>query len=317
MDEIERIERRVKLQDVRTLISAVQTGSMSKAAKRLATSQPAVSRAISDLEHVLGVRLLDRGPQGIEPTQYGRAIVARGVAAFDELRQGIKDIEFLSDPTAGELRFACSESMADGLVFAVIDRLTRRYHGMQFQAITGGGPPLFDELTKRKVEFVISRMTDVAAEEYMVVETLFNDSWVVAAGSHSPWAQRRHIELADLENEPWVLAPSDGFGSALVSEAFRAIGLKPPKTSVATMSLNLRNRLLATGRFLTMLPGYSVKFRDRYPPLKALPVKLPDSRAAVAVVTLRNRTLSPVAQLFIETMRMLAKQLKLAEPTKL
>ena len=99
--------------------------------------------------------------------------------------------------------------------------------------------------------------------------------------------------------------------------AFRAIGLKPPKASVATMSLNLRNRLLATGRFLTMLPGYSVKFRDRYPPLKALPVKLPDSRAAVAVVTLRNRTLSPVAQLFIETMRTIARQLKLAEPTKL
>ena len=62
-----------------------------------------------------------------------------------------------------------------------------------------------------------------------------------------------------------------------------------------------------------MVPGYSVKFRDRHPPLKALPVKLPDSRAAVAVVTLRNRTLSPVAQLFIETTRAIAKQLNLTE----
>ena len=89
------------------------------------------------------------GPQGIEPTPYGRAIIARGIAALDELRQGIKDIEFISDPTAGELRFACSESMADGLVFAAIDRLTRRYPGMPFQAITGGGPALFEELAKR------------------------------------------------------------------------------------------------------------------------------------------------------------------------
>src|SRR5215510_4093401 len=141
MDEIERIERRLKLHDVRVLMSVVQAGSMHKAAERLATSQPAVSRAISDLEHALGVRLLDRGPQGIEPTPYGRAIIARGVAVFDELRQGIKDIEFLSDPTAGELRFACSESMADGLVFEVIDQLTRSYPGIQFQAVTGGGPP--------------------------------------------------------------------------------------------------------------------------------------------------------------------------------
>jgi DNA-binding transcriptional LysR family regulator len=315
MDEIERIERRVKLQDVRTLLLVVQTGSMSKAAKRLATSQPAVSRAIADLEHALGVRLLDRGPQGIEPTQYGRAIIARGIAVFDELRQGIKDIEFLSDPTAGELRFACSESMADALVFEVIERLTRRYPGMRFEAVTGGGPTLFDELTKRQVEFVISRMTEIAAEEYLVVETLFDDAWVVAASAQNPWTRRRAIELEELGNEPWVLA-AGGFSSALVAEAFRAAGLKPPKTSVTTWSLNLRNRLLATDRFLTMTPGYSVKFRDRHPRLKALPVKLPDSHAAVAVVTLRNRTLSPIAQRFIGTMRALAKQLRLAEPRK-
>jgi len=316
MDKIERVERRVKLQDVRTLILVVQTGSMGKAARRLATSQPAVSRAIANLEHTLGVPLLDRGPQGIEPTSYGQAIIARGVAVFDELRQGIKDIEFLSDPTAGELRFACSESMADGLVFEAIDQLTLRYPGMQFQAVTGVGPPLFDELTKRTVEFAISRMTEIAAKEYLVVETLFRDSWVVAAALQNPWTGRRAVDLAELRNEPWVL-PADGFGRALVGEAFRAIGLEPPKTSVATASLNLRKRLLATGRFLTMLPGYSVKLRDRSPPLKAVPVKLPDSRAAaIAVVTLRNRTLSPAARLFIETIRTIAKQLKLAEPIR-
>jgi len=94
MDEIERVERRVKLQDVRTLILVAQTGSMGKAAKRLATSQPAVSRAIADLEHALGVRLLDRGPHGIEPTQYGRAIIARGIAVFDELRQASRISNF-------------------------------------------------------------------------------------------------------------------------------------------------------------------------------------------------------------------------------
>jgi DNA-binding transcriptional LysR family regulator len=238
MDEIERIERRVKLQDLRTLILVVQTGSMGKAAKRLATSQPAVSRAIADLEHALGVRLLERRLDGIEPTQYGRAMIARGVAVFDELRQGIKDIEFLADPTAGELRFACSESMADGLVFAVVDKLTRRHPNIQFQVITGVGPPLFDELTKRKVEFVISRVTEVAADEYLIVETLFDDAWVVAAGLQNPWARRRTIELAELRNEPWVLA-ADGFGRNLVAEAFRAIGLEPPNTSVATSSLSL------------------------------------------------------------------------------
>src|SRR3982074_2150758 len=127
MDEIERIERRVKLHDMRVLMTVVQAGSMGKAAEQLGTSQPAVSRSIADLEHALGVRLVDRSPRGIEPTQYGRAIIKRGVAVFDELRQGVKDIEFLADPTAGELRIGCTDAIADGPVLAVIDRLPRQY----------------------------------------------------------------------------------------------------------------------------------------------------------------------------------------------
>src|SRR5262249_2669380 len=127
MDGSERIERRLKLHDLRILLAVVEQGSMGKAAERLATSQPAVSRAISDLEHSLGVRLLDRGPRGIVPTPYGRALVKRSIAAFDELSLGVKDLEFLSDPTAGEVRIAAPMAFAAGLIPAVIDRFTRRH----------------------------------------------------------------------------------------------------------------------------------------------------------------------------------------------
>src|SRR6516165_12331235 len=119
MERTERIERRLKLHDLRVLMSVVDGGSMSKAAERLATSQPAVSRAIADLEYSLGVRLLDRGPHGIVPTPYGRALIRRTVAAFDELRQGVKDIEFLADPTAGEVRIATHIAVAAGFLAGV------------------------------------------------------------------------------------------------------------------------------------------------------------------------------------------------------
>jgi len=96
-----RIGRRVRLRDLHVLVTVVQWGSMAKAAHRLAVSQPAVSKSIADLEHTLKVRLLDRGPQGVEPTLYGRALVRRGLAVFDELRQGVSEIAFLANLAAG------------------------------------------------------------------------------------------------------------------------------------------------------------------------------------------------------------------------
>src|SRR6516165_7066400 len=89
MDNIESIERRLRLHDVRVLMAVAEAGSMSMAAKRLGTVQPALSRSIAELEHALGARLLDGGSRGVAPTAYGRALIKRGIAMFDELRQGI------------------------------------------------------------------------------------------------------------------------------------------------------------------------------------------------------------------------------------
>jgi len=309
VDKVERIERRLKLHDMRVLMSVVQTGGMRKAAAQLGTSQPAISRSISDLEHALGVRLLDRGVRGIEPTPYGRALIKRGVAAFDELRQGVRDIEFLADPTTGELRIGCAESLAAGPVLAVIDRLTRRHPRIVFHVLTAAGPPLYRDLMERKVELAISLVTGAEAGADMVVEALFDDYFVIVAGSQSPWARRRKIELAELVNEAWTLLPSDSIASAVAVEAFRARGIEPPRTTIITPSLNLRNRLLSTGRFLTVLPRFALLLPGKHPSLKALPVEFPNAPRTVAILTLRNRTLSPLAELFIETARVIVKPL--------
>ena len=114
MELIDRVAYRLKLRDLRLLDTVVRLKSMVKAAAQLNISQPAVSKAIAELEHMLGVRLVDRGRQGIEPTPHGRALLKRGAAIFDELRQGVTEMEFLSDPTAGEVRIATSETMAAG-----------------------------------------------------------------------------------------------------------------------------------------------------------------------------------------------------------
>ena len=87
------IGRRLRLRDLHVFFAVVQSGSMAQAAADFRVSQPAVSKVIAGLEHTVGVRLLDRSPRGVEPTLYGRALLTRARAAFDELRLGIRDIE--------------------------------------------------------------------------------------------------------------------------------------------------------------------------------------------------------------------------------
>ncbi len=133
----DRIGRRLKLRDLHILLAVVQCGSMTKAASQLSVSNPVISKAIADMERTLGVRLLDRSPLGIEPTMYGRALLDRSVVAFDELRQAVKHIEFLGDPTAGELRIGAPIVFASGIVTAVIDRLSRRHPRIVFDLLAG------------------------------------------------------------------------------------------------------------------------------------------------------------------------------------
>src|SRR5262245_49271128 len=134
----DRIGRRIKLSDLHILLAVAQSGSMAKAASALAVSHPVVSRSISDLEHTLGVRLLERNPRGVELTAYGRAMLNRSHAAFDELRQGVKDIESLADPTAGEVRIGTTSPLAASFVSAAIDRLHRRYPRIAVRVIVEG-----------------------------------------------------------------------------------------------------------------------------------------------------------------------------------
>ena len=161
----DRIGKRLKLRDLHVLSAVVQWGTMAKAARHLAVSQPVVSAAIADLEHTIGVRLLDRSRRGIEPTIYGRALLKHGTVAFDALKQGIKEIEFLADPTAGELHIGCPEWIAAGLLPVIIDRMLKKYPGIVFrvdQTITATRD--FRELRERSLDLVMGRIASPFVE---------------------------------------------------------------------------------------------------------------------------------------------------------
>ncbi len=313
-----RIGRRLRLRDLHVLSAVAQAGSMAKAAVALGVSQPVISDAMADLEATIGVRLLDRSRRGVTPTLYGRALLDRSQNAFDELRQGIRDIEFLADPTTGEVRVGCAESLVPGVLAPIVDAVVRRLPRVRFTvaAVNTLNPRLeFPELRSRRLDVVLARAAESFPGEYeyaedLAIEKLLDDHLVVVAGASSPWAARRKIELVELAEAHWIL-PVNSWNGWRVEEAFRAIGAKVPEVTVDTFSVALRRELLATGRYVAAIPASTLRSKVRDNALKVLSVAFPNKPWPVVMVTLKDRTLGSAAQHFIECTRVVARAMPL------
>jgi DNA-binding transcriptional LysR family regulator len=309
MQASDRIGRRMKLHDLHVLMTVVQTGSMSKAAAMLNTGQSAISRSIADLEAAFGVLLLDRSHHGVKPTPYGRALLDGGTAVFDDLRQTVKNIEFLSDPTAGELRVGCNHVLAASFVSVVVDRLSRRYPRAVFHLVTAHVGTQQRELIERNLDLLVARKLGLAVDERFNYEFLFEESYSIFVGTRNRWARRRAIDLAELANEPWVLPPAGSASGSVAIEAFRANGLDCPRAAVVAELADVRKSLLMAGRFISIFPESILQPPVRRPELKALSIKQPLISVPVGIFTLKNRAVGTLAKMFVEASRDLAKEL--------
>ena len=301
-----RMGRRVTLRDLQVLLAVAQFGSMAKAASHLSITQPAVSQAVANLERAFSARLIDRGPHGAVLTSYGEAIQRRGMEVFDVLKQGSRDIEYLSDARTGDVWIGANEVLLGGFVPAVIQRLAEQHSNIAIHALTVNTSDFeFEKLRERKLDLLLGRIMPQIDND-LSIETLFEEGLSVVVGQSSPWARKRKVALAELADGRWIFAEPDNVVRSHVSKVFRDNGLDGPRVSVVSVSMHLRLALLATGTYVSMIPNSFVRYGvDRWS-LKILPIDL-GLRLPVGIFTLKNRTLSPVALNFIKNVRSAAK----------
>jgi len=306
-----RIGRRVRLRDLHVLFAVVHHGSMSKAGAELGMSQSAVSQAIATLEHAVQVLLLDRTPRGVEITPYGAALMRRGQAAFDELRSGVREIECLADPELGDVRIACAEAIAAGILPRVIERFCARFPKVKLQVLQTSTPVTgFSELQQRKADLVLTLLpnrVDAQLGEDLHGDTWFYDRICLAAARDSAWGRRRKIRMADLAHASLLCPPADTPGGAAIGDAIRSAGLQESPVKITTLSVHLRTALSARGPFIAVLPASILRFNSAFHSLKELPVELPFPQLPALIVTLKNRTLNPPVERFIACAREFAK----------
>ena len=304
MDWESRLGRRLRVRDLYILATVVKCGSMAKAGQQLRMTQPAVSGAVANLEHVLRVRLLDRHPKGIEPTFFAEALLKRAATVFDDLTEAAREIEFLADPTAGQINVGCAESFMAGLLPGIIQRLARNHPKIVVHAeYAEHATTEFRELRDRSMDIVIGRMSEPSTHGDLKIMPLYEEQYYVVASARSQWARRRKLTLGDLVNEPWLHMPQGVVISALIEQAFKQQGLELPPARVTSLSMQLRTQLVANAGFITVMPNTMFHYSAKLWQLKALPINLGIRARKVSIITLKHRTLSPVVELFIEHAR--------------
>jgi DNA-binding transcriptional LysR family regulator len=243
---------------------------------------------------------------------YGDALLKRSIAAFDELKQSGRDIEFLADPTMGEVRIGCVQSLSVTILPQIILRFSQQYprvvaHVDDLTAPATDLPGLHD----RKYDCILLRLvtplSDSPLADDVEADFLFNDKLIVAAGLNSRWARRRKIDLAELIDEPWILPTSDTWNYVCLAEAFRARGLSMPKANLISFSLSLRTQLMAAGPYLSVFASSVMRLNAHRFQITVLPIELPVRPWPVVIATLKHRTLSPVVERFVACCHQVAK----------
>src|SRR5258705_134788 len=256
------IGRRLRLKDLHTLQTLVDLGSMAKASSRLALSQPAISKAIADMEHTVGAALLERSSRGVELTECGRLLVERTRVVFDEIRQGVTEIVQISDPAQGLVRIGTTEPVT-AVVSEIIGHLVRKYPGIRYHVLVGDRDALEQALRERTLDVALTRWAPSPVAEDLVAEVLFRSSLAVMAERRHPLLRRKgKLRLADLMEEQWTLSPSDSFLGRAGVDLFRRHKLPLPPTVVTTISIYMRLNLLASSRFITLLPTQILRHRS-------------------------------------------------------
>ena len=310
----ERIGRRIRLTDLHVLKATVDAGSMGKAARRLNTSQPAISRCIADLEQELGVPLLERTPRGVEPTGHGRILLDAAAAAFDSLRDGIQHIGLASDPTVGVVRLGGQEAIIAALLPRTFGRLRERYPGISIHVRNVGTvPQQYEALRSRELDLIVGRV-GLPFEDDIEGEILYQEKTCIVGAATLPWIRRgQGMSFADLANEPWALPLPGTVVGALFAEAFQANGIDYPPKCVAFGNIHLQCELVANSEFLAILPGSAVERSGKRFGLKILPVESPVPPSPAGFMRLKDRPVSTVLHVLMDCLRASAAGLRLME----
>jgi DNA-binding transcriptional LysR family regulator len=281
-------------------------GSIVHAAQAANLTQPAASKLLAELEHVLNVQLFERLPRGVMPTWYGEVMIRRASAALAEMDAAHQEMMELQSGLRGRVAVGTVLTPSSGLVTDAIILLKSRVARLQVSVSVDTSKLLVERLRAGELDIVVGRILDTGLAAELNFEPITDEPHSLIAAAGHPLAGRSDLQLAELAGVPWVLPPAGSILRDRLTAMFLAQGLEPPAEIVETMALPVVASLLTGSRMVAALPEELVRPYLDAGLLTVLPFDLGLRMDLYGIITRKQHRLSPGAESMLATLREVA-----------
>lgn len=286
-------------------VKLAESGHMPTAAKELGITQPAVSRAINDLERNLGVCLFRRTPKGMLMTNPGELLLLRVKRALLELRQVETDLAALRGTTTGRVVIGALPLGRTSLLPQAIADVLARHPQLQIATVEGPYESLASKLRAGDIDFILGALRPADHAHDFKGEPLLNDRMSIVVRARHPLTRLTCPALKDVAGASWILPNSGTPARKLLDFAFKLENLPPPAPAVETSDLAVLRGVLLNTDCVTAISAHQLEYEIAAGMLNVIDIPLPNTTRVIGITRRADSAPSPGAAELISSIRRL------------
>jgi DNA-binding transcriptional LysR family regulator len=301
------ITRKFRLRHVELIAELHDCRSILKASRRLSLTQPTVTKALRDVESILGVRLFERSNRGLEPTAYGEIFARHAKIVLAQLRHAAEELESLRAGYSGKVTVGTLLAASASILPDAIAMLKKERPGVAISVVMGTYDILMPSLLVGDLDMVLGRLPEEGRSRALVYEEFYAEPICIVTRRGHPLSRKRRLSLRELVNEAWLLPLPETTLRRQIERAFIEAGAPLPRNVIESVSILTNRALLRKSDCIGVMP-YHVALDDVEQGLLAiLPVKLKSIETPVGAILRAPGTLPPAASALLDCLRLAGK----------
>lgn len=283
-----------------SLLAVAEHGTLTRAARAVAITQPALTRRLQQLEDAMGAPLLQRSKRGAVLTEAGRLVAAEARQIVERWRRLRESVRAQQNLEAGLVRLGGGATAVSFLVPTTIAEFGALYPGVRFEVREEGSRAVEDDVVAERLELGIVTLPTRSRD--LEVRPLRRDRIVLVAGAQHPLAQKKRIEVAALQGLGLVGFESDSAIRRLIDDALRGAGVTM-NVQMELRSIAAIIEMVAHTPLLAFVSQLGVQGRGRELGVRVIEVRGLSIDRRLAVISKLGRPLSPAARAFAAMLR--------------